>query len=91
MTETFSLLIYVLVLYLVSGLFAGSAAVATRSRPGALCAVDWLQDELPPGRSGLHDSTATHCVCTLWSSPITQPVRGARAGSGRSNDRVRYM
>ena len=63
--------------------------MATRSRPAALCAVDWLQDELPPGRSGLHDSTATHCVCTLWSSPITQPVSGARTGSGRSNDRVR--
>ena len=55
-----------------SGLSTGSAAVATCSRSGALRTADWLQDELPPGSSSLHDSTAVDCVCPLWSSVITQ-------------------
>ena len=63
-------------------------AMATRSRPGALGAADWLQDELSPGRSGVYDSAATHCFCTLWCSGLTQPIRSARTGSGRSKDRV---
>ena len=90
MTETFSLVCLRAGSLLVSGLFTGSAALATRSRPGALGAADWLQDELPPGRSGLHDSTATHCVRTLCSSGVTQAVGAARTGSEPANDRVRH-
>ena len=88
MTETFSLLVYVLVLY-------WSLAYLRDRRLWQLAVVQALsvlligfQDELSPGRSGLHDSAATHCVCTLWSSGVTQPIRDARTGSGRSNDRV---
>ena len=42
MTETFSLSCLRAGSVLVSGLFTGSAAVATCSRPGALGAADWL-------------------------------------------------
>jgi hypothetical protein len=73
---------------LVSGLFAGSATLATCSRPGALGPLDWLQDELPPGRSDLHDSPTTDCLCTLCSSGVSQAIRDVRTESGRLKNRV---
>jgi hypothetical protein len=81
MTETFSLVVYVLVVYWSLAYLRDRRAVATRSRPGAFGTADWVQDELPFGCSGLHDSTATHCVCTLCSSGVTQPIRIARIGT----------
>ena len=64
MTETFSLLVYVLVLY-------WSLLYLRDRRLWQLAVVQALsvlligfQDELSPGRSGLHNSAAINCVCT---------------------------
>ena len=65
--------------------------MTTCSRPGDLRTADWLQDELPPGNSSLHDSIAIDCVCTLWSSAITQAdIENRRSNWVNARDRQCY-